>query len=80
MQCTQASARTISELQRLEIELGDAALGAVPVVGDIGQARAWREAVLGIAKRLVIDIAAHLAQPLGGFDCGIHVAAASIPL
>jgi len=51
-----------------KIELGDAALGQYQFIGDVREARAGREAVLGIARRFVVDITAHLAQPLGGFD------------
>lgn len=52
------------KLDHRKVFLADIAFRATPVVGDVGPARAGRDAVLGPARGFVVDPAADDADPL----------------
>jgi len=62
----------ISKLNRFEIDFRYAAFRAIPVVGNVGEARTWGDAVIGIARRFVINPVTDFAQPLGGGNSRVH--------
>lgn len=61
-------------VHQLEVVLADAAIRAGPRIGHVFKARAWRDAVLRQAQRLVINETADNAHPgtvSGGRNEGI---------
>jgi hypothetical protein len=54
--------RKVSDFNRFEVGLGDAAVRAGPTLGHVSPAGAWRDAVFGATGGLVIDEAANDAK------------------